>query len=346
MRIMYCIAGEGRGHAFRTIPIYKYLMQQGHTVDLFAGDVSFDILKKYNVRRISSLRIAYNNNSVNDIKSVLKNVFRIPEHIMSIQKIAKYIIKEKPDVLINDFETFSNYIAKIFGVPIITVDNGSIITSAKCAVPIKFKINAAKVKFVVSVLSPFASIRLIPTFFYPKNKNISAVYVPPVIRKEIIVSKPKVKSHILVYQTSRTNHALIKSLRCFPFTKFILYGFEINKQAGNIEFVGHDQERFLRDLRDCNAVITNGGFTLMTEALALRKPILSLPVIGQFEQVLNALYLARLGFGMCSFSTNPLVIKNFLNQKERFRKKLCTFPKHSNKPFFDALDNALKKYVN
>lgn len=88
-------------------------------------------------------------------------------------------------------------------------------------------------------------------------------------------------------------------------------------------------------------MITNGGFNLITEALLLRKPVLSLPVIGQFEQVLNAAYLQKLGFGMCSFSTNTEIVRKFVEKKEKFREQLKKLPKHSNKPFFDVLDEAL-----
>ena len=43
--------------------------------------------------------------------------------------------------------------------------------------------------------------------------------------------------------------------------------------------------------------MAGGGFTLMSEAVYLHKPLLSVPVVGQFEQVLNALYLQALNFG-------------------------------------------------
>ena len=47
-------------------------------------------------------------------------------------------------------------------------------------------------------------------------------------------------------------------------------------------------------------MITGGGFSLLSEAVALRKPVLSLPLHGQFEQTMNARYLERDGFGRCA----------------------------------------------
>jgi len=44
-------------------------------------------------------------------------------------------------------------------------------------------------------------------------------------------------------------------------------------------------------------VICNGGYTLMSEALYLGKPVLSIPLRRHGEQQLNATYLEALGLG-------------------------------------------------
>jgi len=41
----------------------------------------------------------------------------------------------------------------------------------------------------------------------------------------------------------------------------------------------------------------------------LHKPLLSLPVVGQFEQVLNALYLEQLGYGMYAKALDGAVLR-------------------------------------
>ncbi len=339
MNILYCVAGEGRGHAFRTIPIIEHLRKK-HEVVLFAGDVSFPLLKKFKPQKISSLRIIYFNNRVSNICSLFINLLKLPWHIASIFRIGMHIVRHKPDILINDFETFSSYLARIFGVPIITVDNHGAILTAKYDVPKRFWLNAAKVWLVVKLLSPFANARVVPTFFQLPCKN--AILVPPVVREDVLALKPKIKKHILVYQTSKSNKKLIPAMLAQN-AEFVVYGFGDRPKLENITFVGWDQNRFLKDFASCNAVITNGGFTLITEALALKKPILSLPIIGQFEQVLNGYYLQKLGLGMCSYETNAEVIREFIEKKETIRKQLQKLPTHSNKQFLHALDDAITK---
>lgn len=346
MKILYAVAGEGHGHAYRSVPIIEHLQKKSHTIDLYAGDVSFPILSKYGAKRISSLRIVYVCNEVSNILSTVRNVLWLPWHALSILRLAVAFAYFRPDVVVNDFEVFSNLLAKLFSVPVVTVDNESILTSTTYDVPKGQWFNAMKVRAVVRLISPFAYKRVIPTFFYPFCSDFRARLLPPVIRQEILALKPSVKSHILVYQTSQSNSRLIPALQSFPSQQFVVYGMGKKPLEKNVEFVDFDEGRFLQDLRDCNAVITNGGFTLMTEAIALRKPVLALAIAGQFEQVLNAVYLEKQGWGKCSFVTDTEVIRKFLKEKEKFRKRLQKLPRHSNKPFFQALDEALVEVVH
>ena len=54
---------------------------------------------------------------------------------------------------------------------------------------------------------------------------------------------------------------------------------------------------FLHDLAGCKAIIANAGFSLVSEALYLGKPYLAVPVQHQFEQIFNAYFLDKEGYG-------------------------------------------------
>ena len=47
-------------------------------------------------------------------------------------------------------------------------------------------------------------------------------------------------------------------------------------------------------------MVAGGGFSLLSEAVYLGKPVLAVPLRGQFEQMMNARYLDRKGYGMCA----------------------------------------------
>ena len=54
---------------------------------------------------------------------------------------------------------------------------------------------------------------------------------------------------------------------------------------------------FLQDPATSRAVVCTAGFTLISEALYLGKPLLAVPNRGIFEQTINGLFLEREGLG-------------------------------------------------
>ena len=73
---------------------------------------------------------------------------------------------------------------------------------------------------------------------------------------------------------------------------------------GNLEFRPRSNEGFVEALRTARGVVAGGGFSLLSEAVYLGKPVLSIPLRGQFEQLMNARYLERLGYG-CARPRRP-----------------------------------------
>ena len=83
-------------------------------------------------------------------------------------------------------------------------------------------------------------------------------------------------------------------------------------------------EQFLEDLATARAVITTAGYTLMSEALHLGKPLLVLPNSGTFEQTINALFLEREGLGEAVYERAMTVedIRGFFSRLERYEAVL------------------------
>jgi len=84
-----------------------------------------------------------------------------------------------------------------------------------------------------------------------------------------------------------------------------------------------------------------GGFTLMSEAVYLRKPLLSVPVVGQFEQVLNALYLQRMNFGQYAATLTEGALGAFFGNLNSFEDALKDYTQDGNREAFAALGEAL-----
>jgi UDP:flavonoid glycosyltransferase YjiC (YdhE family) len=102
------------------------------------------------------------------------------------------------------------------------------------------------------------------------------------------------------------------------------------------------EQGFIDDLRTARGVVAGGGYTLMSEAVYLHKPMLSLPVGGQFEQVLNGLWLEKLGYGMHAKALDQPTLGAFLEKVPDCAKALAGYQQDGNKKIIAALDEQLE----
>jgi UDP-N-acetylglucosamine:LPS N-acetylglucosamine transferase len=79
----------------------------------------------------------------------------------------------------------------------------------------------------------------------------------------------------------------------------------------------------------------------MSETVYLRKPMLAMPVVGQFEQTLNALYLEREGYGRCARALDTATLTEFLKVVPRCEERLAAYSQDGNRLLLAALDEKL-----
>src|SRR5208337_465601 len=100
-------------------------------------------------------------------------------------------------------------------------------------------------------------------------------------------------------------------------------------------------ETFFDDLLHAQAIIANAGFSLVTEALQLGKPYLAVPVRNQFEQIFNAFWLDRMGYGAFWEELTKERVESFLFNIPQFREKLAHYSRKSNRELFAKLDSLI-----
>jgi len=236
-----------------------------------------------------------------------------------------------------------------------------VVTHCQTDVPYKYLKDKLKAEGVIRSFIQLPSVYLITSFYYPPLVNPGRVRIfPPVLRKRILRLKGKEKTlkgdkrtlkckegtHIFVYQTSTSNTELIKLLKETDY-RFIIYGFHKDQEDENLSYRSFNENYFYHDLASCQAVITNGGFNLISEALYLNKPVFSVPVKKQFEQVLNAIYLEKLGFG--EFHEDPLKddLENFMLKLDFYRKNIkSNFTHDRNQTILQELDKLIQELTS
>ena len=145
-RIIYAACGEGMGHAIRTSVILDHLKDNNELM-IFASGRAYDYLSKKfdDVYQIYGFNTVYENNAVNDKKTFIKAMKYLPRDVKDNIKLLYGIAnKFKPDLIISDFEFYSNILSKIIRVPMISIDNMHVITHCKIDVPKQFSMDKLK----------------------------------------------------------------------------------------------------------------------------------------------------------------------------------------------------------
>ncbi len=341
--IFYGVCGEGNGHATRSKIVIDELNKQ-HTVVIFSYGKGYVYLNKYfPVRRLQGFRLYYINNTLSSFLTGVLNMLKFPLMLLfSLQYLRAFLI-EKPAVAITDFEPFLLYWAKLFRVPCISLDNQHSITNTKLD-----EINGAVVtmhaRAVLCSFFPYPTETMITTFFNTPVIKKRTTVVPPLIRPAVLKVKSICGNHIIIYQTSPGYKKLLFVLKNIP-REFIVYGCQKEGKEKNLLFRKFNEEQYIEDLRTTDAVVINGGFMVLSEALYLQKPIFAVPIKRQFEQMVNGHYINTLGYGIAVRDITVENFTQFLEKREQYRKNLKQIRWDKNKVFFEILNTHIGKYV-
>lgn len=344
-KILYSIMGEGRGHSTRSVALLQKLEKKHKIKIIVAGKNAYDYVKGYypDVIQFQGVNLAYKKNKVDKLNTAKRYIKEFLGKYPQSLKIIFSTIKEfKPDIVITDFEGTAAYVAKTLGYKVICICNNHSMTKLDFKVPKKYLLDYMEATFIIKAIYPKVDYHLITTFFYPPVKEDNVYLFPPILRDKILKLKPYNSGYILVYQTSGSNDNLIKELKKVK-QKFIVYGFNIDKKEDNLTFRSFDEDRFIKDLEGCRACIANGGYSFISEALSIHKPIMSIPIKGQFEQILNALFIKKLGYGEMHDDANAIKIKNFIKKLKRYELNLKKFKKEDNSRILAKIEEIIAK---
>jgi uncharacterized protein (TIGR00661 family) len=116
----------------------------------------------------------------------------------------------------------------------------------------------------------------------------------------------------------------IKDIKWHIFTKHS----NVAYHAENIYVYPIENDAFLKSLASSSGLITGGGFEGPAEAMFLGKKVMSIPMLGQFEQQCNAIALRKLGVTVLSEINEHF--NNRLHGWLEFEKNIpVDYPDHS-----------------
>ena len=355
MRILYGIAGDGLGHAVRSAVVIEELLRRGHDVRIAtSGDSTGYLDEKFSgVTEIWGLSVVTRDNRINRPLTLASNIRTGLAPSGLARNIFKWLQTAKnfdPDLVVSDLELWSATFGAILDTPVIGLDNVHLLTRASHPPQITDGLERqfAIENMIIRARVPGAAHYLIPTFAGSRPTEPKTTLIPPVLRDTILEATPSDGDHVLVYQTSYGTYDLVSVLRQLD-APVKLYGtkggIDEHSQIDNVQLCPFDEQKFVDDLASCRAVVGTSGFTLITEALHMRKPYFGIPVQGQVEQVFNSRYVDWLGYGAYSTEPDLGAIRHFLGNLSEYRRNLDNYQPRDNQETFDRLEHLIDRHA-
>ena len=355
MRILYGVVGEGMGHAVRSRVVLDYLLEQGHDLLIVVSGRAHGFLarhfegrKKVRVELIHGLHLTFEGSVLAVGESVADNLEELPANLATNFDTYRRVIGSqfKPELAFSDFDYWAYLYGRRHGIPVISIDNMQMIDRCDhdpgLVEEAAFKFRLARM--AIKMKLPGAYHYLVTSFFFPLVRKPRTTLIPPVLRPEVLALRREPGEHVLVYQTSPSNDRLIPMLTQLPH-EFRVYGMGregTEGPRGNVSLRPFSEPVFLEDLRTARALVAGGGFTLMSEAVHLGVPVLSVPPAGYFEQELNARYATKLGYGRYGPKLTHGLVEEFLAGVPAYARALERYPAQDNTYLYRCVDELLR----
>ena len=321
MNIVYGVSGEGLGHVFEALEIVPRLRSEGHRVKVLTyGDRACDALAGFAPLRIAGLPLYFGGRGLSLRQTLLKNRGLPGFYLRHGRRIQAEVAAFQPDVFLTAYEPYTTYLAQALKKPLISMDNQNELLHrppprAQRGFPYRLACLATR------LCTRGASYYIVKSFHKTSVTGGHRIrLVAPLIQAETRRLQPTDEGPVLVYLT-KPNPGLVEVLRQVD-ADFVIYGDHLTRDEGRLRFRTQGPG-YLPDLSRCRAIVATTGFSLIADAIYLKKPYFGVPLKGQFEQTQNAHYLRAAGIGAFAEDPNPASLARFLADLPTYRRALA-----------------------
>lgn len=307
MKILYGVQATGNGHITRARVMAPELKAANSEVTyLFSGRpkeklFEMDIFGQYEWRE--GLTFSTKAGRVQYFKTAISN------HPLTFLKDVKALDLSGYDLIISDFEPVTAWAAQLKKVPLIGLGH-------------QYAFN-----YRIPITGDDVLARTVMKHYAPATLGLGLHWhhfdqpiLPPIIETPAGYDALD-QNKIVVYLPFEELCEVIALLKPFKNYAFFVYSADVARAESwaHINLRPLSRTGFQKDLRDCQGIICNSGFELVSEALQMGKKILVKPLKAQMEQLSNALALEKLKFGAVMEELDGVLLGNWLDEGKAIR---------------------------
>ncbi|MEI6150532.1 MAG: glycosyltransferase family protein [bacterium] len=308
---LFMINGLGLGNSTRCYAVIEYLVERGVQVDvLTSGNGLAFFGDKRAIHSVTAMDAFFYSGAKGRVSgwrtlSSLARLWRLERH--KRRQLEALLGHLRPDLVVTDSEYVLTPLRKR-GIPVLALNNSDVVVSEYLdgrAVPrttwsqfwiIEYMDYLFHRFFCAGVISPAAK-RVPPR--HPRIHRVGLI-VRRDVRQRIPVTRPafppwsEVRKLVFMLSGSIFASSIDLDRSDLPFEMHVV-GRE-GPSRGRVHYHGKLMDNTAH-LVGADVLVINGGFSAVSEAIALGKPTFVIPVPGHAEQFVNARMVADLGMG-------------------------------------------------
>lgn len=300
--IAFACSGEGRGHVSRVLALSDFFDHSFNLSFWCPHTVAPLLRQKYpdgDINEVPFLELKKQNHQIHYPDTLAANSRYLFQAPRIIQALSEAFQARRVTALISDFEPFTVHAATQAGIPALNLNHPGIVLKHLSLRP-----EALAAQTVAQLMMPPARENLICSFY---DGDLG-----PILRKELRKISSVRGDFFVVYTKEDSRMRMMKALEPYLSLSF--------------QYFPDKSRNFDDALGKCRGVIAPGGHQILSEALALGKPVLAFPQKGQYEQLLNARMLVQSGWGLQGDIDNPE------EGLRRFFSEIDSFPHQAREP--------------
>lgn len=332
MKFFFIVQGEGRGHMTQAISMSHMLEQSGHEVcavcvgkskrreipDFFSSKIKAPIYLFESPNFVTDKK----NKGIKLGKTITHNLSKINHFKKSLKEIHQLVTAHQPDIILNFYDLLGGLYKMLFQPTCRhwTIGHQYLINHPEFPYPngnsfqkLLFQLNTK--------ITALGSEMELALSFRPLNPTQSGntFVLPPLLRNEIKNSTPYSSDFYLTYMVNQGySDEILLFAKQYPSIKIEAFWDKIGapimyKPLENLTFHQLNDRLFLEKMSQCKGLVTTAGFESVCEAMYLGKPVMMVPVKGQFEQACNAIDAKIAGAGIMSDNFDFNKVETYLN---------------------------------
>ncbi|MFC3417621.1 glycosyltransferase family protein [Algoriphagus hitonicola] len=320
MKFLFIVQGEGRGHMTQAISFSQLLSTQGHElVAVIVGKSKRREIPSFFEREIKApislvdspnFECDASQKKINLTKTIWKNSLKVGSYQKSLNRIHHIVTETQPDIILNFYDLLGGLYNFWFRpkAQFWVIGHQYMIWHPD----FRFAPNRALEKILFQLntkLTGLGADEVLGLSFLPQKKSTPKVQVvPPLLRREVKNLDSSNGDYFLTYMVNPGYaEEVFQFAKANPQLRIKAYwdkkdAAECEFPLPNLSFHRVNDRTFLADMAACRGLVCTAGFESVCEAMYLGKPVMVIPVAGQYEQACNALEIEQNGIGIPSKS--------------------------------------------